>query len=368
MADCTLELENLNQTYYDLQNKYDECGCGIDPCTVTVATADYNKSLHVAAIFIILVCSFLGCGLPLLGKYFPRTKINPFIIILGKCMGMGIVLACALVHMLQPGNESLSSVCLPFEFNTTYTAFAYLYAMLGAIFMHFLDFCMLHYIAKQQKLKDTLEKERENGGQEQSEQEMSVKKMKEEEEEEKAILAADPHMLVHSVLLDPRVQRTIRLYALQFALTVHSVFIGLTTGVAGQSEVRALLVALCFHQFFEGIALGSRIVDTNLKSHAQEALMVFVFSISSPVGIAIGIALSLSLDPNGENFLFVQGTFDSVCAGFLLYIGFNLLLRDFPEDMGKYCFRKKYENLMIFGMFGALWLGAGLMAYIGQYL
>ena len=59
---------------------------------------------------------------------------------------------------------------------------------------------------------------------------------------------------------------------------------------------------------------------------------------------------------------------DGICAGILLYIGFSLLLKDFPEDMEKYCAGKKHERAMRIAMFVALWLGAGLMAYIGKYL
>ena len=42
--------------------------------------------------------------------------------------------------------------------------------------------------------------------------------------------------------------------------------LGLALGVAGDDDVDALLVALCFHQFFEGIALSSRVVDARFSS------------------------------------------------------------------------------------------------------
>jgi zinc transporter 1/2/3 len=62
------------------------------------------------------------------------------------------------------------------------------------------------------------------------------------------------------------------------------------------------------------------------------------------------------------------GTFDGVCAGILIYIGYTLLLKDFPEDMERYCKGHKYEQYMRGAMFIALWIGAGLMAFIGKYL
>ncbi len=38
-------------------------------------------------------------------------------------MGTGVVLACALVHMLQPSSQSLTSPCVPWEFNTDSNAY-----------------------------------------------------------------------------------------------------------------------------------------------------------------------------------------------------------------------------------------------------
>ncbi|KAM9998003.1 hypothetical protein ACTFIY_007665 [Dictyostelium cf. discoideum] len=135
------------------------------------------------------------------------------------------------------------------------------------------------------------------------------------------------------ILMDSDSLKTIEVYLLEFGITMHSIFIGLTVGVVDDSGLKSLLVALSFHQFFEGVALGSRISDANLTSHWHEALLASIFSISAPVGIGIGIGVVSSINVNGETFLFVQGIFDSVCSGILLYIGFNLLFKDFPEDM-----------------------------------
>ena len=46
---------------------------------------------------------------------------------------------------------------------------------------------------------------------------------------------------------------------LQFGIVVHSVIIGMDLGVRTQkpSAIVGLMIALCFHQFFEGLGLGS---------------------------------------------------------------------------------------------------------------
>lgn len=101
-----------------------------------------------------------------------------------------------------------------------------------------------------------------------------------------------------------------------------------------------------------------------MPSHWHEAVLCFTFSIAAPIGISVGIIITATLNPSGETFLMVEGTFDAICAGILLYIGLLLLLRDFQEDNRKYE-KNWYRRL---GMFAALYVGAGLMAFIGKYL
>lgn len=54
--ECTENLTNITGQFADLQTRFDDCGCGVDPCSVEVP-ADYSLGLHIAAIFIILVAS-----------------------------------------------------------------------------------------------------------------------------------------------------------------------------------------------------------------------------------------------------------------------------------------------------------------------
>jgi zinc transporter 1/2/3 len=139
--------------------------------------------------------------------------------------------------------------------------------------------------------------------------------------------------------------------------------------VASLSDLQALLVALVFHQFFEGVALGSRLVDASLPRQ-EEALLGAIFSLAAPVGLAIGVGVQNTMNVNGSTFLLVQGTFDGVCAGMLLFLGYSLLLRDFPEDVRRFTGGKDRATAARrqVCMFAAMWLGAGLMAFIGKYL
>eukprot|EP00026_Physarum_polycephalum_P008541 Phypoly_transcript_08629.p1 GENE.Phypoly_transcript_08629~~Phypoly_transcript_08629.p1 ORF type:complete len:358 (+),score=51.76 Phypoly_transcript_08629:402-1475(+) len=325
-----------------------------DPCSATIDIGTlYTYPLHIGSVFIILVASFIGAVIPIISKY-TTTKfhLSPFQICVGKCVGIGVVLACGLVHMLQPSNESLTSPCVPAAFNTVYPAYAFLYCLIAGLVMQFVDYVVLCYFQKlaasgnrpteESKLNSSASQEVPNihGG----------------------------HMHGGFIYLESAMQKTISAYLLEFGVTVHSVFIGLTVGVADDTTLHALLVALFFHQFFEGVALGARIADATTLSRFNEVMLCIIFSVAAPFGISLGIGIVSSLNANGEAFLLIQGTFDGVCAGILVYIGYVLLLKDFPEDMEKHCKGHKHENVMRAAMFVALWAGAGLMAFIGKYL
>ena len=72
-----------------------------DPCA-NDPSESYNTPLHIGAVFIILVSSTLGVTIVLAGKSCPALRMSPLFIALGKTLGTGIILACALIHMLQP--------------------------------------------------------------------------------------------------------------------------------------------------------------------------------------------------------------------------------------------------------------------------
>ena len=56
--------------------------------------------------------------------------------------------------------------------------------------------------------------------------------------------------------------RVLDLKVLELGIIVHSVIIGMSLGASqSTSTIRPLVVALTFHQFFEGIGLGGCIVQ-----------------------------------------------------------------------------------------------------------
>lgn len=359
--------------------------------TAELSTADYDQGLHIAAVFIILFASCLGAAIPLLIKRNPNSRLDPFVVILGKCLGTGVVLAAAFIHMLSPASTSLASTCLSKAFQDY--PFAFLYAMLAILLMHLLE------STAEAMMIASFEADDQAGGGGSLERGDAQKSIASGADPTSA--AAQPSAASHSHAHDfggghshshflsvLQVKRTIAAYLLEFGVTSHSVIIGIENGIASGEELRALLIALSFHQFFEGVALGARLADANL-SHWNEFFLALLFSVSAPIGIAIGIIITSSVNPEGADYLLWQGTFDAVCSGILLYIGAMLLikvraradadadgrahcvvtvllcLQDFPQDMENHCAKQPRRRA---GMFLALYVGAGVMAYIGVYL
>ena len=96
-----------------------------DPCA---GAAPEVSGLRIASIFILLACSAAGV-LPSLIMGKQATGLASRAITLCKTVGTGVVLSCALIHMLLPAVESLTSECVPASVSEDYPALAYLIAL-----------------------------------------------------------------------------------------------------------------------------------------------------------------------------------------------------------------------------------------------
>jgi zinc transporter 1/2/3 len=170
----------------------------------------------------------------------------------------------------------------------------------------------------------------------------------------------------HAILLQGDGQHnTIGTYLLEFGIAVHSVLIGLTLGTTTDSFV-ALFIALCFHQFFEAIALGAQIANLKSTSIRSAIFLILFFSFTTPVGIAIGIGVHAgTYNPQSVSSLLVTGILDSFAAGILIYVALvNLITADMGVNAhGFHSLRTRLKWLY----FIALYLGVAIMAIIGRW-
>lgn len=121
--------------------------------------------------------------------------------------------------------------------------------------------------------------------------------------------------------------------SIEAGIIFHSILIGVTLGVATGSGFVALLIAITFHQLFEGLALGSRLSLLVWKSTVYKVTMAMAFVLTTPLGVAIGIGVRKRFNGNGAGTLITLGTFHALSAGILLYTALvELLSGDFIHN------------------------------------
>jgi zinc transporter 1/2/3 len=159
------------------------------------------------------------------------------------------------------------------------------------------------------------------------------------------------------------VRQYVTAYTMELGCIFHSVIIGVGVGVITNDRelVITLMVALAIHQGLEALALGSVLALTTF-SYVKKVLMLFLYTITTPIGIAIGISIASTYDPTSITSMAVQGTINGVSSGMLIYIGmYQLIAEEFSrEDL---LVRPKLR----YGMYAALLLGGACMCVLGVW-
>lgn len=117
---------------------------------------------------------------------------------------------------------------------------------------------------------------------------------------------------------------------------------------------------------FEGLGLGSRLAFLVLP-HKYKWVPYgasVLYSLMTPIGIAVGLGVRTTYNPDGTTASIVSGVLDSLSAGVLLYTGLvELLAHEFlfnPKMHTASTGRIVYASLCIL-------TGAGIMALLGKW-
>ncbi|UJR27588.1 hypothetical protein I4U23_008869 [Adineta vaga] len=394
-------MDIINETSSTSKDVHDECHLSEEEIKHA-----YNLTLHIVSVFVLLVASFLGASLSVASARVKAFHISPIVLNIGKFFGSGVVLATGFIHILPEAMETLSDSCLPDSWNE-YSAYGGLFAMIAILLMQLIEF-LAHEKYRSMNLKhshtDT------NSNNQESEQKTQIDQKTEEPEKIQSpnnnVERSEPinhvhyhhhhhhhdggenHGHVDIIQMEPPItsleqcaesnhhhhglafqndnqQNKISTYLLEFGIALHSVLIGLTLGTTTDSFV-ALFIALCFHQFFEAIALGAQIANLKSTSTKSAIFMVIFFSLTTPLGIGIGIGIhSGTYNPKSVSYLLSTGILDSFSAGILIYVALvNLITAEMGANA--HAFHNSSRRLK-FVYFVALYLGAAAMAVIGRW-
>lgn len=179
-----------------------------------------------------------------------------------------------------------------------------------------------------------------------------------------------PYPIATSPPSQPHPQQNLLLQCLllEAGILFHSIFIGIALSVATGRTFLVLLLAISFHQTFEGLALGSRIAAIPPSifppSSPKPWLMALAYGTTTPLGQAIGLVVHNLYDPAGEAGLLMVGIMNAVSSGLLLFAGLvELLAEDFLSERSYSVLkgRRRIEAC------AAVVAGAGLMALVGAW-
>ncbi|KAG9408737.1 high-affinity Zn(2+) transporter zrt1 [Aphanomyces cochlioides] len=316
----------------------------------------YDMPLHIAAVFIILGVSLLGSLFPVVSTHIACLRKSQSIIALLNSFGFGVVVSTAFIHLIPPAVEIFNNPCL----NIGYEGLGMVFVVVTVLLMQVLETELVLLVTKPAgPVLATDEEDAEHGNGALSVFASTTTPTVSNAHGHHHHHASNSGLKDHS---DARKKLNVLIF--EIGVAVHSVIVGLELGVATGSSFTTLLTAICFHQFFEGIAVGSSAVSA-FSTVRSSILTAIVFSLSTPIGIAIGIGVNSSYSETSVTSLWVRGTLDAVAGGVLIYTSIVELLTYLytinPEFHAK-------SNGLRWLNYLFLWLGAAAMAIVGKKL
>ena len=132
----------------------------------------------------------------------------------------------------------------------------------------------------------------------------------------------------------------IRGLVLLIALSLHMVFDGLAIGLLEEDKkVWTLILALSIHKVLVFLSVGIETFEL-MKSLPKSVLVMFFFALVSPIGIAIGVAVTESEDELAQSV--ASAVLQSIATGTFIYVTFfEILQKEYeggPPGMTKVLF------------------------------
>ncbi|KAJ9636079.1 high-affinity Zn(2+) transporter zrt1 [Knufia peltigerae] len=307
---------------------------------------DYNIGLRVGTLFVVLATSAIGVFAPIFMARLPFQNINSILFTTVKQFGTGVIVSTAFVHLYTHASLMFNNQCLgALDYEATTSAI-----VMAGIFISFLFEYLGHRIIlarKTRKYTDTSAN-------------ATTTNLPTKEDDSTPTSATSVHAvnsvtgpeasrslasLGHShgsAVVDPTNPNSkLSVSIMEAGILFHSILIGLTLVVAGDSFYKTLLVVIVFHQFFEGLALGARIAllpkkGTGSSFWRTKFPMATAFALITPLGMAIGLGVIHSFNGNDRDTILTIGTLDALSAGILVWVGIvDMWARDWIVEGGE---------------------------------
>ncbi|KAJ4804330.1 zinc transporter [Rhynchospora pubera] len=293
------------------------------------------EHLKLVSLGIILVASAVGVAAPVaLARFLSRYPSYPSLLLLVKCFAAGVVLSTSLVHVLPDASTSLISSC---HVSPDGFPFSGLVTLIGALLSLLVELSATHSHSHEISLSIDDGVAPINGSglnpyTKVGAQEMACHKGGDLEKHgvdgEGEVIEDEEQRMV--MLKQKMVSKV-----LEIGIVFHSVIIGVTVGMSQDvCSIRPLMIALSFHQIFEGMGLGGCIAQAGFAM-TTVAYMCIMFSVTTPLGIVLGMIIFYltGYDDSSPNALLIEGLLGSLSAGILVYMALvDLIAVDFFQN------------------------------------
>ncbi|XP_059177412.1 zinc transporter ZIP1-like [Physella acuta] len=301
----------------------------------------------VVLIFLTLVFSVLPYFLVLRGSNsLVSSRLRERVIGYLNCFAGGVFLATLLLHLLTEGNEEFEnykekvSLKEDFPIFNTCVAVGFFIVAFMELFMH----ACLHSDASVQDLEVVVPEVNNVPSQYGAvgvspQTDCNSASCREHcEDERRSLLNKNPESAVSSVTVNTAVRERradgpaeytpsgMRAFLLLVALSFHTIFDGLAVGLQkNESEVWQVFAAISIHKSIIAFCLGLEMFKSQQHRPCRAFLWLCFFSLMSPIGIGLGIALT-SGGVNDEARLLSSSILQGLAAGTFLYVTFLEIL------------------------------------------
>ncbi|KAK4152654.1 Zinc/iron permease [Chaetomidium leptoderma] len=382
-----------------------EGAAAVPECAVSSASTDY-WGLRIGSIFVIFVGSAIGALLPVFLARSSRMRVPKLCFFVAKYFGTGVILATAWMHLLSPASDNLRDECLANTLPDYDWAMAI--ALMTVMVMFLLEIVVSHFDfgfgsahghahGQDKAAKGSHADELSHGGGRPSQDAEAISSDKSAGTStaakkssagatgagffDKSKLPGLPNDVSYPPGGEDHLghqrdhiegdehanyaAQITAIFILEFGVIFHSIFIGLTLAVTDNFII--LFVVLVFHQTFEGLGLGARLGTATWPPGTRRwtpYILGLLYAVSTPFAIGMGLVASRSLALEAATSRVVNGVFDAISGGILMYTALvELVAHEFmfnPE-------MRKAGLEMQLSAYACVVLGVGLMALLANW-
>ena len=296
-----------------------------------------NLAVKIVSIFV-----FLGMAMAfgLMPYYIKKFRTSTKFLSISNAFSGGLFLGIGLFHVLPESADKLKDFSLPWAYFCAYLSYA---LILFVEKVAFNSHALLHAHGDNPKINveplSGLNSERQTANNLGDEEKLIEKEITHEQENEHDEEDEHEHGHEHGAKLG------ITPYILLLALGFHGFFEGMALGIQGEiRDTLFLALAIAAQKWAASLTLGISIIKAGIQLK-QLIIMIAIFGLIGPVGIAFGMILRATAND------VIEGIFLAISVGTFLYIACTeVLVEEFEHSDYKFF---KFAAFMVGGIFTA---------------